>query len=364
MRKTKNFEKLPRWSLVLYGVAALALCVLITAVISEEFANFYNRTVGAFFRTVLAHLTSWIPFSLAEIAIFSIPLIVIVIGVQGYRHHCDTWRATFVYLCCIVSVFSLLFSLFAFGFGVGYQTTELDQKIGLAPVKITAERLRETATALIAEVNLLCEDVTYGEDGFSVMPYDLAEMNEKLLAAYEPICEEYDFVQRMNSRLKPVLASRAMSYTHITGAYSYFTGEANLNVNFPDYSLCYTAAHELAHQRGIARENEANFIAFLVCSASTDNYLRYCGYLSLLEYVMNALYVADAETYRALMQTVDARILGEWTAFDSFFDTYHHSFLSKISGKVNDTYLKLNGNEAGEQSYGLVVELAVAYFAK
>ena len=364
MRKTRNSEKLPRFALVFYGIAALALCVLITAVISEEFANFYNRTVGAFFRTVLAHLTSWIPFSLAEIAIFSIPLIVIWIGVLGYRRYCDTWRMTFVYLGSIVSVFSLFFSLFAFGFGVGYQTTELDKKIGLDPVPVTAQALRETAETLIKEVNVLCEGITYGEDGFSVMPYDLSEMNERLLAAYEPICDEYGFVQRMNSRLKPVLASRAMSYTHITGAYSYFTGEANLNVNFPDYSLGYTAAHELAHQRGIARENEANFIAFLVCNASADTYLRYCGYLSLLEYVMNALYTADAEAYRSLLPTVDARILGEWTAFDHFFDTYRNSFLSKVSGKVNDTYLKLNGNEAGERSYGLVVELAIAYFAK
>ena len=32
--------------------------------------------------------------------------------------------------------------------------------------------------------------------------------------------------------------------------------------------------------------------------------------------------------------------------------------------KLNEAQLKLNGNEAGTQSYGLVAELAVAYFAK
>lgn len=364
MHKKKNFEKMPCWSWVLLGIAALAMILLITAVISESFADWYNRTIGAFFRTVLAHLTSWIPFSLAEIAIYAIPLIVVLIGVCGYRHHCDTWRAVFVYLGSIVSVFSILFSLFVFGFGIGYQTTTLDKKMALPPAEITVDTLRETAQMLVSEVNVLCNGITYGEDGFSVMPYDRAEMNEALLVAYEPICDSYPFIQRMNSRLKPVLASRAMSYTHITGMYSYFTGEANLNVNFPDYSLCYTAAHELAHQRGIARENEANFVAFLVCSGSEDTYLRYCGYLNLLEYVMNALYEADAEAYRALMKTVDGRILREWAAYDDFFDAYRHSFVSKISGTVNDTYLKLNGNEAGEKSYGLVVELAVAYFVK
>ncbi len=364
MRKKKDFERMPRWSLLLFGVAALALVILIVAVISEGFAEWYNTTVGAFFRTVLAHLTSWIPFSLAEIAIYCIPAVIVLIAVYGYRRRCDTWRTTLVYLGSIVSVFSLLFSLFAFGFGVGYQTATLDKKIGLAPAEITADTLRGTAEALITQVNALCDGITYGEDGFSVMPYDLTGLNEALLAAYEPVCDTYPFIQRMSSRLKPVLASRAMSYTHITGVYTYFTGEANLNVHFPDYSLCYTAAHELAHQRGIARENEANFVAFLVCSGSSDTYLRYCGYLNLLEYVMNALYEADAQAYREVMKTLDARVLAEWSAFDDFFDAYRHSFISDVSGAVNDTYLKLNGNEAGGESYGLVVELAVAYFAK
>lgn len=364
MRKEKDFEKMPRWSFFLFGVAALALAVLIAAVISAGFADWYNRTAGAFLRTALARLTSWIPFSLAEIAVFCIPIVIVAIGVYGYRRRCETWRCVFVYLGCILSVCSILFSLFALGFGIGYQTAPLDEKMGLAPTEVTAKTLRETAEKLLDEVNAICSGISYGEDGFSVMPYDLAGMNAALLAAYEPVCEKYPFIQKMESRLKPVLASRAMSYTHITGVYTYFTGEANLNVNFPDYSLCYTGAHELAHQRGIARENEANFVAFLVCSGASDVYLRYCGYLNLLEYVMNALYDADEAAYREVMSKADERVRGEWIAYDRFFDAYRNSALSDISGAVNDTYLKLNGNEAGTGSYGLVVELAVAYFAK
>jgi hypothetical protein len=363
LHKEKDFEKMPRWPYPLFALAALALAVLLAASVSESFADWYNRTVGAFFRTVLAHMTSWIPFSLAELAIYCAPLVLVTVGVYAYRYRCETLRAALVYLGCILSVCSLLFSLFAFGFGVGYRTSPLDEKIALAPTEVTAQSLRETAEKLIAEVNGLCDGITYGEDGSSVMPYGREGMNEALLAAYEPVCEKYPFIQKMNSRLKPVLASRVMSYMHITGVYTYFTGEANLNVQFPDYSLCYTGAHELAHQRGIARENEANFVAFLVCSGSADVYLRYCGYLNLLEYVLNALYGADADAYREILKTVDERVQGEWIAYDRFFDAYRDSVLSDVSGTVNDAYLKLNGNEAGTKSYGLVVELAVAYFA-
>lgn len=363
-KKVKRIERLPLWSWVFFGIAALALLLWIVAMMSEGFANLFNRTVGAFFRMILAHVTSWIPFSLAEIIVYTVPLFVIVVGVIGYRRHCDTWRATGLYICALVSAFSLLFSLFVFSFGTGYHTTSLDERLDVQAVEVNKESLMDTAQKLVAELDVLCEQVEYGADGFSVMPYDLAEMNARLLAAYEPISAKYPFIQSLNSRLKPVLASKAMSYTHITGVYSYFTGEANLNVHFPDYTLPFTAAHELAHQRGIARENEANFVAFLVCSGAEDVYIRYCAYLNMLEYVMNALYMTDIEAYRVLLESLDTRVLEELRAYSDFFDTFRDSVASDISDAVNDTYLKLNGNEAGTASYGLVVELAVAYFAQ
>ena len=363
-RKDRDPERFPRWGFALLALAAVALLIWIAAVIFKGFADAFNRTVGAFVRAVLAHLTSWLPFSLAEFLLYSLPLWLVLLVVIGARRHCGSWRAVFVYLGSILAAFSVLFSLFVFGFGTGYRTTTLDRRLDLSPTEVNAETLAYTAERLVGELNALAPQMTYDESGFSVMPYDLDELNEKLLAAYLPVCERYDFVQKLDSRLKPVLASKAMSYTHITGVYSYFTGEANLNMHFPDYTLPYTAAHELAHQRGIARENEANFVAFLVCVGSEDDYLRYSAYLNLYEYVASALWRTDRDLYRAVLATLDERVVGELRAYSAFFDAYRDSRASELSDAVNDTYLKLNGSKAGSESYGLVVDLAVSYFAQ
>ena len=193
------------------------------------------------------------------------------------------------------------------------------------------------------------------------MPYTLDEMNDRLIDAYDRICERYSFVQRLDSRLKPVMLSEAMSYTHITGVYSFFTGEANINVAFPDYTIPYTAAHELAHQRGIAREDEANFMAFLVCMSSEDAYIRYSGYLSLYEYVASALYSASPQHYQQVASSLIPEVRGEMAAFSAFFDRYRDSVASEITETVNDTFLTMHGTE-GVRSYGMVVDLAVAYY--
>ena len=157
------------------------------------------------------------------------------------------------------------------------------------------------------------------------------------------------------------MLSEAMSYTHITGVYTFFTGEANINITFPDYTLPYTAAHELAHQRGIAREDEANFVAYLVCIEADDPYIRYSGYLNLFEYVSSALWRADPELYKEAVSGLGINARYEMKAYSEFFDKYRNSVASEISGVVNDTYLTIQGTQ-GTASYGMVVDLAVAYY--
>ena len=193
------------------------------------------------------------------------------------------------------------------------------------------------------------------------MPYGISIMNDRLIDAYGTACDKYSFVQKLDSRLKPVMLSELMSYTHITGVYSFFTGEANINVAFPDYTIPFTAAHELSHQRGIAREDEANFMAFLVCIDSEDAYVRYSGYFNLLEYVLSALYSASPALYYSVIETVAPEIRAEMQAYSKFFEKYRNSTASKVSETVNNTSLILQGTE-GTKSYGMVVDLAVAYY--
>lgn len=355
-------RRLPVWCFVFYGIGAVSLLLLLVALASARFANFYNATLGALLRALAAHTTSFLPFSVAELLLYALPLVALGLGFFASRRYGDSWRDVGRFLAMIGAVAVLLLALFLLTLGIGYHTDTLDTRLDYTKTEVNAETLEETAERLVAEVNALAGEVDYGEDGFSKMPYSLSEMNGKLLDAYAPVCERYAFVQSLRSRIKPVLASRLMSYTHITGVYSFYTGEANLNTHFPDYTLPYTAAHELAHQRGIARENEANFIAFLVLCESDDAYIRYCGYLNMLEYVSNALYDTDADAYYRVMRSLDERVLDELRAYASFFEKYEDSAAADVSDAVNDAYLKANGNEAGTKSYGLVVELAVAYY--
>ena len=365
MNQTTNPSKktrLPRFGWVSLGILIPSLLLYPAFLLNPRFSDFFNRHISSVFRAVLAYLTGWIPFSFAEYLLLSIPLILFVLLRIGFKKYSATWRDVLIFCATILLTASLILSGFILCFAPGYRGTTLEDKLSLPRRPVSAEELYETALCLSEAVNKEVEALRYSsQTGFSVMPYGLSEMNDKLMDAYKSAAEQYSFIGHFRSRVKPVMLSRAMSYTHITGVYTFFTGEANLNVYFPDYTLPFTAAHELSHQRGIAREDEANFMAFLVCMKSEDAYVRYSGALNLYEYVASALYSASPELYFKANATLSPSVRGEMSAYSAFFDQFRDSVAGEVSEAVNNATLVLHGTE-GVKSYGMVVELAVAYY--
>jgi len=353
--------KIPLAVIIIYAVAAFCALLYLLFMLSEPFSDFFNRYISSFFRAILAHATSWIPFSLAELMLLLIPLWVFIISRAVIRKYAYSLKETLVGVLCVLSLVAIVFSVFTLNFAAGYRGSTLDKKLGIDKQKVSAEELYETSLILIDGIESSMDGVCFENGGFSVMPYNYSGMNKELLEAYGRASDKYPFLQRLNSRVKPVMLSEPMSYTHITGVYTFFTGEANINVNFPDYCVVYTAAHELAHQRGIAREDEANFVAFLICLESDDPYVRYCGYLNLYEHVATALSKADKELFRDSYSRLPDVVKDELSSYSEFYKKYEKSTASKVSGAVNNSFLTSQGTP-GTKSYGMVVDLAVAYY--
>ena len=357
-----RYEHLPRVCLFLYGLAAVCLFLLILQSLSVSFSDWFNLHISAPLRGLLAALTAPLPFSLGELTVVLLPLVLALILRHAIRYRGDTWHTAGVFVGILFSVILTVFSIFVLNFSAGYRNSTLDKQLRLERESVRAQELADTSRILISHLNREAESLTFERDGSSVMPYSLAEMNSRLSEAYDTFCASYDFVRDNAGTPKPVLFSEVMSYMHITGVYSFFTGESNINVNFPDYTIPYTAAHEMAHQRGIAREDEANMVAFLVCIGSDDAYIRYSAYLNVYEYMASALRSADSSLYRSVSAELDSSVYGELAAYSNFYEPYRDSTASKVSAVVNNTYLQAQQVPQGTRSYGMVVDLTVAWY--
>ncbi len=351
---------IPLWALVSLCVFVVTLVLYILSVNVTPVADLLNRTLGTAVRLLLALPTSLLPFSLFEILIIlALPAVALAVFLL-IRRGTDL-RARVRGVVSVLAVIALICTSYVFTLGIGYRTTPLSDNLGIEyPSDISAEELYSVATLVRDEVNALADDIEY-EDGVSVMPYSLSELSRRLCTAYSEVAEKHSFFSTYPSRVKPVIFSTVMSDAGITGIYGFVTGEANINVEYPDFDLPFVAAHEMAHQRGFSRENEANFMAYLVCISSDDEYIRYSGYLSMYEYLASAVYRADEELYSALVNELSDGARSDINASRAVTLKHADSLIGKLNDRVNDTYLKLNGTE-GTVSYGYIVRLAVGYY--
>lgn len=353
--KRKNRSKLAPLAIIIFVISGI---MLFLSRYSTDIANTLDERVSAPFRRAMAAFGDLFDFSLFELLILSLPLIAALI----------IWRSIVVFkrgeggvrfVANILAIALILYSGNTLALGISYNTTSIDERMSLPDTEITEESLKEAFSQLCIEVNALSEGIDY-DGGESKSGYTLDEISEKLCLGFDALNSKYGFPYSFASRAKSARALHVLSYLRLSGIYTYYTGEANVNTDYPDYEVAFTAAHEMSHQRGVLRENEASFVGYLACNASSDEYLRYSAALSMLGYVGTALWRTNADAYYEILRTLDSRALSDLNAAYAVTDKYGDTFLADISNFVNDIFLKSNGTD-GVITYSRVVTLYMSY---
>ena len=189
--------------------------------------------------------------------------------------------------------------------------------------------------------------------------------------AMSKLGEQYDSLDGYYVTPKYLKMSGFFSQQNIMGYYFPFSMEANINSVMYITNFAPTICHELAHTKGFINEDDANFIAFLACAGSDNEFLQYCGYLSVLNYVNNDFYASigkNRDIYQSHIQ------ISRQVSDDNIFLTREKwqkveekaviktETVKKVSNTLMDTTLKLNGVEAGIKQYNDVVLLLLKHY--
>lgn len=358
--KTREYVSL--FSIISYLLTVISLILFLIVISSTGFADFFNYYLSAPTRAIMAWICVIFPFSVAEVVVLTSPILLGILIFIIVKQAKKGKKASIKLLNIIISVLCLVFVTFVWTYSSGYHTSTIDEKMNLDRSAISKEELYKTSEIFVNELNSLVDKIEFDDTGASVMPYSYAEMSGKICDAYDSFVEKHDgVIHTFYSRVKPLIISEPMTYTHLSGIYTFMSGEANVNVNYPDFIVATTAAHEMAHQRGVAREDEANFIAFAVLLESNDPFLRYSAFVDLFPNILNNLYDEDEELYFSLASNLDKRVFKDRASYSKFFEKYANSTASQVTGSINDAYLQANGQVEGTKSYGMVTEIVCAY---
>ena len=354
------------------SLGVLALCLLMVTLaksnpaITEKYFSlgFYKIWAGA-----ISWVTSLVPFSIAEgmLVLFAIGVIGFVVTLIRqlclHRHFMGRVFARFgIWLACATSVVMLLLTM---GCLPNYYRNTFTMHSDLSIVPTTVDELVLVCEELVATANTQRDLVSEDENQVaSYAPITDREMAKLSRDSYGLLIEEnpqWTEIFSLSARTtpKPVVLSEAMSYAQLLGFFFPFTMEANVNVHTVDIEIPSTMCHELAHISGFMREDEANFIAYLACNSSDDDFVQYSGTMLALVHATNALYSQDADRYHEVMALLSSDVKRDMDADSAYYQAHDTSF-GDFSRVVNDTYLKVNNQTDGVQSYGRMVDLLIA----
>lgn len=352
-------QKLHIWLLVLL---ALLILFLVTRH-SRPLMNWLVESVTQPFKDAVGAVCYLVPFPVIEILYIAAGLWVIVHIVvsavkirrgRGQRR-AIAYRAFLILLCVALTIGDW----FCLVWGINYYADGFQEKSDLYAQEVSTEDLRRVTAYFVQQLNAASQEVPRDENGlFAVSRADIFADSTFI---YPCIYDEFPFLERKDRVPKQMLFSPLLSAMGFTGFYAGFTGESVLNVDSPTAFLPSTIVHELAHQRGIASEQECNFIAIVTSTQSGNPAYVYSGYLVGYVHLSNALYKADYNAWAELRQQLDAGALADIQNNNAYWQQWE-SPIDTVSQKVYDTMLKGYGQSDGVQSYGTVVDLLVAYY--
>ncbi len=327
-------------------------------------AEWYARYIYPSISGFLGSLSGFFPFSLVEVAIYS--LISGVVGaVLYYAFGCIRGRIPGVRFARLLITLAItggvLLNAFYVLWGFNYSRPTLFELLDLPVQDRPTEDLQQLCEALSLEAASLRSEVAEDSQGVYTLPQGWRAAFADLPAAFEALGEKIPLFSQKVPAAKGVLASEGMSYGGIAGIYIPYTAEANVNIHQPALLLLSSAAHESAHYLGIAKEDEANFVAYLACMEAGDAATAYSGVMLALIHCTNALYDANPAAFMAVRQNYSEGMVRDILAYNAYWERYDGAVEAAVN-EINDGYLKHNRQQSGIKSYGLMVDLMLAWY--
>ncbi len=327
--------------------------------------RYYSTGINRLVISAVSIATGILPFSLAEMLVILLVFIIVWISVwmlfillkmKKFDH-----SILLNYLLNLLAFVSIVYFAFVLLWGLNYNRISFADIAHFTIQPATTEELADVCNNLIDQTNRLRVRLDEDENGVMRISGGKAHILTGGDAGYEKAAAIYPELGGRYGQPKGILLSEPMSSLGLAGVYSPFTGEANINMALPDAMLPCTVSHEMAHQRGFAREDEANYISYLTCNLNSNPDFQYSGNLLAVIVSMNMLKSYDIERYLQLQEKYSPGVREDLKNYSVFLKK-HENVAGNISNDVNDLYLKSNRQVDGVYSYNRMVDLLIADF--
>lgn len=335
------------------------ILVRVMAAYPQFVENVYSRGIFPLISKLERILFGWIPFSVGDI--FYVVLIFVVLR-WIYLRFKTKFKNPKKWILNGLATLSLVYFCFHFFWGMNYYRQPLHITLEIGNT-YNNENLIDLTQRLIHKSNEYQEQLTETKDSAVVFNLSKKEFYRLSVSGYQDMAEEFPQLDYKFPSLKSSIFSLPLTYMGFSGYINPFTNEAQINYMVPAFRLAHITTHEMGHQLGFAKENEANFMACLATMHHSNPYFRYAGFTFAMQSCMNELRRRNPELAAELRKEINPGVIKNMEEAADFWRKYQNP-VEPVFKIFYGNYLKVNNQPQGMGSYNYVVALLVNYYGK
>jgi hypothetical protein len=356
--KAMHWKRYRSWLIPL----AIAIVIKIFSFFPNAVEKYYSNGIYPLISRSLRILFGWISFSIGDL-LYAACLVYIIVSLVRFftRAFRRTLHRQYLRLCLkrCISVILWIYLAFNILWGLNYDRMPIADEMHLETRQYSKEDLQSLVGLLVLRMNEV--------DSVSRVARNSLKTNDSIfqhsIESYHLLGITNRAVYYPNPSVKFSFYGYLANYMGFSGYYNPFSGEAQVNTTIPRFVQPFTTCHEIGHQLGYAKEEEANFCGFLATKSSSDPAFRYSVYVDLYLYSANALYSLDSTAFVPYRESLHPDVRKDLRDLRAFYRKYENPFEPVIHALYGN-YLKANRQPQGINSYDEVVGLAIAYYRK
>ncbi|MEY8758838.1 DUF3810 domain-containing protein [Chryseobacterium tongliaoense] len=298
-------------------------------------------------------LFAWIPFSFGDVIYVLAGFFCLYCLIGCFKK--KSRNSSLISLLLFINIFYFTYQIF---WGMLYFQTPIIKKLSNQE-EPSLDKAKKLALRYLEKCKTTRQLVKEDHKGVFVIS-DLSSVQKEILSKQQklPGYISEKKAPQINS-FKPSLFKNVMSFTGILGYYNPFTGESQYNSELPSSFIPFTLAHESSHQLGFAREQEANFVGFLIGVDSQNLELRYSTEYFTLKSLLNFIVDNDPEFVKSVLNNYSVKMKKD-RSYEKNFVLRHQGWLDDFFGFTNNLFLKTNQQD-GSVTYSYFIDLLLNY---
>ena len=343
-------KKLKRYWIVIIPLAISIVISIVFAILkaNSDFAEWYTNNISRYYYQAMGFLTRYIPFSLTEmffVFLFVSGVIVIVKLIIDLVH--KRWGDSLKRAGIVANMVFSTILVYALSCEMAYNRKPID--LPYYEAEVDSAEFKDIYNYYADDLNYCISQLTFDDNGNVHNNLSFKEISE-LVHKSVSSCIDSGYFFSTEVYAKQMVSSLIYRELGLTGVTFGPLAESNVNCLATNLEIPVTIAHEIAHTKGVMREDDANQFAFYVCLNSEHPYLRfsaYAIYFYQLSLMTSSAYISE-EDIASLHKLENNYYYSRIYAANYWKE---HNLLQKFGDWINSFYIESSGIPSGTGSY-------------